>query len=139
MYSPLKNEIYKYMTSVSKNVHIDKLDKIINKYSKTYHRTIKITPVDVNPITYTDFNKENNKEGRKFKVRDHVRISKHKNLFANGYVPNWSEEVFVITKVLLLLFRGHMLLVILKGKKFFQCFTKRNCKKQIKKSLELKN
>ena len=99
MYSTLKNEIYKYMTSVSKNVHINKLDKIINKYSKTYHRTIKVTPVDVNPITYTDFKKENNKEGRKFKVGDHVRISKHKNFFANDYVPNWSEEVFVITKV----------------------------------------
>ena len=56
-------------------------------------------PVDVNPIIYIDFNKENNKEVPKFKVRDNVRISKYKNIFAKGYVPNWSEEVFVIKKV----------------------------------------
>ena len=51
-------------------------------------------PVDVNPNIYIDFNKENNKEGPKFKVGDHVRISKFKNIFAKGYAPNWSEEVF---------------------------------------------
>ena len=56
-------------------------------------------PVDVKPIIYIDFNKENNKEVPKFKVRDNVRISKYKNIFAKGYVPNWSEEVFVIKKV----------------------------------------
>ena len=48
---------------------------------------------------YIDFNKENNKEGPKFKVGDHVRISKYKNIFPKGYVPNWSEEVFLINKV----------------------------------------
>ena len=51
-------------------------------------------PVDVNPSIYFDFNKENNKEGPKFKVGDHVRISKFKNIFAKGYAPNWPEEVF---------------------------------------------
>ena len=51
-------------------------------------------PVDVNLSIYIDFNKENNKEGPKFKVGDHVRISKFKNIFAKGYAPNWSEEVF---------------------------------------------
>ena len=55
-------------------------------------------PVDVLPTTYVDFNKENNKESPKFKVRDHVRISKYKNIFEKGYVLNWSE-VFVIKKV----------------------------------------
>ena len=55
--------------------------------------------VVVKSSTYIDFNKENNKEGRKFKVGDHVRLSKYKNTFAKGYVPNWSEEVFVIKKV----------------------------------------
>ena len=55
--------------------------------------------VDVNPSMYIDFNKENNKEGPKFKVGDNVRILKCKNTFAKGYVSNWSEEVFVIKKV----------------------------------------
>ena len=94
----LKNEIYKYMTPISKNVYIDKLDDVVNKYNKTY-KTIKMKPVDVKPSIYIDFNKENNKEGLKFKVGDHVRISKYKNIFAKGYVPNWSEVVFVIKKV----------------------------------------
>ena len=55
--------------------------------------------VDVNPSMYIDFNKENNKEGPKFKVGDNVRTLKCKNTFAKGYVSNWSEEVFVIKKV----------------------------------------
>ena len=87
------------MTSISKNVHIDNLDDIVNKYNNTYNRTIKMKPVDVKPDIYSDFNKENNKEGSKFKVCGHVRISKYKNIFAKGYVANWSEEVFVIKKV----------------------------------------
>ena len=66
----------KYMTSVTKNVYIDKLDDIVNKYNNTYHSTIKIKPVDVKSSTYIDFNKENNREGLRFKVNDHVRISK---------------------------------------------------------------
>ena len=56
-------------------------------------------PVDVHPSMYFDFNKENNLESFKFKVGDHVRISKYKNNFAKGYVPNWSKEVFAIKTV----------------------------------------
>ena len=56
--STLKNKIYKYMTSISKNVYIDKLDHIVNKYNNTYLRTIKMKPVDVKPSTYTDSNKK---------------------------------------------------------------------------------
>ena len=55
----LKNNIYKYMTSILKNVYIDKLDDIVNKYKNTYHRTIKIKPVNIKSSTYIDFNKEN--------------------------------------------------------------------------------
>ena len=87
------------MTSISKNMYIDNLDGIANKYNNTYNRTFKMNPVDVKPDIYSDFNKENNKEGSKFKVCGHVRISKYKNIFAKGYVANWSEEVFVIKKV----------------------------------------
>ena len=83
----LKNKIYKYMTSVSKNLYIDKLDDIVNKYKNTYHRTTKIKPIDVKYSTYIDFGIENNDKDSKFKVGDHVRISKYKNVFPKGCVP----------------------------------------------------
>ena len=88
------------MTSISKNVYINKLDDIVNEYNNTYHRTIKMKPVDVKDNTYIDFKKEVNDKDPKFKVGDHVRISQYKNIFANWYTPNWSEEVFVIKKSL---------------------------------------
>ena len=91
----LKSKIYKYMTSISKNVYIDKLDDIVDEYNNTYHTTIKMKPVDVKDNTYIN----PSKEIPKFKVSDRVRISKYKNIFAKGYIPNWSEEVFVIKKV----------------------------------------
>ena len=95
----LKTKIYNYMTSVSKNVYIDKLDDIVNKYNNTYHRTIKMKPVDVKDNAYIGFNKEVNDKDSKFKVGYHIRISKYKSIFAKGYIPNWSEEVFVIEEV----------------------------------------
>ena len=95
----VKTKIYKYMTSISKNVYIDKLDDIVNEYNNTYHRTIKMKPVDVKDNTYIDFKKEVNDKDPKFKFGDHVRIFKYKNIFAKGYTPNWSEEVFVIKKL----------------------------------------
>ena len=96
----IKSKIYKYMTSISKNVYIDKLDDIVDEYNNTYHTIIKIKPVDVKDNTYINTNKEiNNDKDPKFKVGDHVRISKYKNIFAKGYMPNWSQKVFVIKKV----------------------------------------
>ena len=68
----LKNKIYKYMTSISKNVCIDKLDNIVNEYNNTYHRTIKMKPVDVKDNTYININKEVNDKDPKFKVGDQV-------------------------------------------------------------------
>ena len=53
----LKNKIYKYMTSVSKNIYIDKLDDIVNKCNTTYHSTVKMKPVNVKSSTYIDSNK----------------------------------------------------------------------------------
>ena len=95
----LKTKIYKYMTSISKNVYINKLDDIVGEYNNTYHRTIKMKPVDVKDNTYIDFKKEVNDKNPKSKVGDHVRISKYKNVFAKGYTSNWFEEVFVNKKV----------------------------------------
>ena len=95
----LKNKIYKHMTAVSKNVYIDKLDDIVNEYNNTYHRTIKMKPIEVKDNTYIDSIKEVNDKDPKFKVVDHVRMSKYKNIFSKGYSPNWSEKVFVIKEV----------------------------------------
>ena len=88
----LKTKTYKYMTSVFKNVYIDKLDDKVDDYNNTYHRTIKMKPVDVKDDTYINFEKKLNDGDPKFKVGDHVRISKYTNTFAKGYTPNWSEE-----------------------------------------------
>ena len=95
----LKNKIYKYMTSVSKDVYIDKLDDIVDEHNNTYHRTIKMKPVDVKDNTYIYFEKKVDNKDPKFKVGDNIRISKYKNIFGKGYTPNWSEEIFVISKI----------------------------------------
>ena len=84
----IKNKIYKYMTSISKKVYIDKLDDIEDEYSNTFHRTIKMKPIDVKNYTYINIDKEINDNDPKFKFGDHLRISKYKNIFAKGYTPN---------------------------------------------------
>ena len=92
----LKDKVYRYMTSISKNVSIDALDDIVNEYNNTYHRTMKMETVDVKHYTYIDFCKEVNNKDPKFQVGDHVRISKYKNIFAKGYALNWSEKVLAL-------------------------------------------
>ena len=95
----INNKIYKYMTPISKNVYIDILDDTVNKYNNTYHITIKMKPVDVKQSTYIDSIKEINDKDPKLKISNIAKISKYKNIFTKGYVPNWSEEFFVIKKV----------------------------------------
>ena len=95
----LKNKIYKHMTTVSENVYFDVLNDIVDAYNNTYHRTIKMKPIGVKDNSFTEFNEESNEKDPKFKIGDHVRISKYKNIFAKGYTPNWSEEVFIIKKI----------------------------------------
>ena len=75
------------------------LDEIVDKHNNTVHRTIKMKPIDGTSDSYAEHNEDSNKGNPKFKVGDHVRISKYNNTFATGYVPNWSEEIFVIKKV----------------------------------------
>ena len=77
-------------------MYIDKLNDIVNEYKNKKHRTTKMKPIDVKDNTYFVFAKEVNDNNPKFKVGDHVRISRYKNIFSKGYTPNWSEEVFVI-------------------------------------------
>ena len=95
----LKNKSYKHMTATGKNVYYDVLDDAVNKYNNTKHSTSKMKPIDVgdnNKRVYTD---EHNEKDSRFNVGDRVRISKFKNIFAKGYTPNWSKELFIIDKI----------------------------------------
>ena len=104
----LKNKIYKYLTSISKNVYIDKLAEIVNEYNDTYRRTTKTNPINVKSSIFVECGIENNEKDPKFEVSNHVRISKYKNIVAKGYTPNCSEEVFVMKKNLKIMCHGHM-------------------------------
>ena len=95
----LKSIIFKHMTAISKNVYFDVLDNIANKYNNAVHRTIKMKPIDVADDSFAEYNEYSNKKCPKFKVGDYVRISKYKSIFAKRYAPNWSEEVFVVSKI----------------------------------------
>ena len=94
----LKSKLYNYMTAIGKNIYYDVLDDVVNKYNNTKHSTIKMKPIDVgnNKRVYVD---DHNKKRSRFKVGDGVRISKFKNIFAKGYTPNWSSEIFIVDKV----------------------------------------
>ena len=131
----LKNKIFKHVTAISKNVYFDVLDDIFNKYNNTVHRTIKMKHVDVISDSYAKYNEDFIKKDSKFKVGDHVRVSKYKNIFAKGYAPNCSEELLLLVG-LKIQSRGLMLLVPWMVKKLLEIFMKKNCKKLVKKSLE---
>ena len=94
----LKNKLYKHMTATGKNLYYDVLDDVVNKYNNTKHSTIKMKPIDVgdNKRVYID---EHNEKDSRFKVGDRVRISRYKNIFAKGYTPNWSKEIFIVDKI----------------------------------------
>ena len=87
------------MTAISKNVYFDVLNDTSDKYNNAYHKTIKMKPIDVGDNSFAEYNEESNEKDPKFKVGDHVRISKYKNIFDKGYAPNWSEEIFVVKKI----------------------------------------
>ena len=84
----LKNKIYKHMTTISKNFYFDVLDDIVDEYNNTYHKTIKMKPVDVGDNSFAKHNEESNEKDPKYKVGDHVGVSKYKNIFVEGYAPN---------------------------------------------------
>ena len=94
----LKNRLFEHMTATGKNIYYDVLDGVVNKYNNTKHGTIKMKPIDVkhNKRVYID---EHNEKDSRFKVGDRVRMSKFKNIFAKGYTPNWSKEIFIVDKI----------------------------------------
>ena len=93
----LESKISKHMKAVSKNVYFDVLDGIVNKYNYTVHRTIKLKPIDVTSDSYAEYKKDSNKKAWKLAIM--LGISKYKNIFAKGYTPNWSEGVFVVSRI----------------------------------------
>ena len=94
----LKNKLYKHMTATGKNIYYNVLNDVVNKYNNTKHSTIKMKPIDVknNKRVYIY---EHNEEHNRFKVGDRVRISRYKNIFAKGYAPNWSSEIFIVDEI----------------------------------------
>ena len=123
------------MTACSKYIYFDMLDDIVNKYNNAVHRTIKMKPIDITDDYYVESSKDFNKKDPKFKVDDHVGISKYKNVFAKGYTPNWSEEVFVINKIKNTVPWTYVI-NDLNVKKLLEVFMKTNCKRLLKKNLE---
>ena len=121
------------MTAISKNVYFDVVDDIVNKYNNTIHRTIKMKPIDVTDDSYVDYNENFNKKDPKFKVGDHVRISKYKNIFAKGYIGLNKFLLLIKLKIQSL---GLMLLMILMVKKLLEVLMKRNYRRLTKQNSE---
>ena len=95
----LKNKLYKHMPPTGKNVYHDVLDDVVNKYNNTKHSTIKMKPIDIRDKDKRVYIDEHNEKDSRFKVGDRVRISRYKNIFAKGYTPNWSKEIFIVDKI----------------------------------------
>ena len=95
----LKNKLYKHMTASGKNVYYNVLDDAVNKYNNTKDSSIKMKPIDLRDDNKRLYIDEHNEKDSRFKVGDRVRISKFKNIFAKGYTPNWSKEIFIIDKI----------------------------------------
>ena len=121
--------------NITRNVNIDKLDNVVDKYNSKYHTTIKMKLTDVKLSTYIrlwDFLENDNKDP-KFRVASRLRISKYKNIFAKGYAKNWSDGVFVIK----ILYRVHAFLMILTVKQLLECLIKQNCKRETRQNSRL--
>ena len=125
----LKNKIYKHMTSVSKNVDIDKLDDTVNEYNNTYYSTIKMKPADVKPNIFINSDKEINNKNPKSKVCDIVRISKYKNILQK-VILQIDLNRFLWFKKLKTLCRGDILLVIVMENKLLDFFMKKLLEKK---------
>ena len=122
------------MTAVSKNVYFDVLDDIVNKCNNTVHRTIKMKSIDVASNSYAACSEDSNEKEPTFRVGDHVRVSKYKNIFAKGYTQNCSEEVFVVSKIKDTVPSTYVI-SDLNGEPLLELFMKENCKKLVKKNL----
>ena len=128
----LKNKIYKYMTSVSKNIYIDKLDDIVNKYNNTYHSTIQMKRADVKSNTYIESSQKINDKNPKFKL---VILLEYQNIetFLQKVTLEIGLKKSLWLKKLKIVFRGLMLLVILKVKKLREFRTEKLTRRKVDK------
>ena len=131
-----KNKIYKHMTYIGKNVYFNVLDDIVDKYNNTVHSSIKMKPKNVTDNNFTEYIEETNKKDPKFKIGDSVRISKYKNIFAKGYTPNWSEEIFVVNKIQNIV-HGTYLFNDLNGEEIKDSFYKKELQKTNQKEFRI--
>ena len=131
----LLNKIFKHMTAVSKNVYFDVLENIVKKYNNTVHRTIKMKPTDVTSDSYAEYIEDFNEKDLEFKVVDPIRISKYKNIFAKEYTQNWSEEVFIISKIKNTVPWTYVI-SDLSDDPLLEVFMKKNCKRLVRKNSE---
>ena len=104
----LKNKIFKHITANSKNVYFNVLDDIVNKYNSTVPRVIKMKSIDVMDDSYVEYNGNPDKNDPKFKVGDHVRISKYKTIFAKN-ILQIGQKKFLLLVTLKIQFLGLML------------------------------
>ena len=114
-------------------MYVNKLNDIVNKFNDTYYSTIKAKSVCLKTSVYIESSKEINFQDTKFRIGDIARISKHKNIFAKSYVPNWYEEVFVIKKVKNIVLWTYVIRD-LKGKKIVGKLNEKNCKQKFFRS-----
>jgi len=101
-----ERKMFKYFTANNTNKYIDVLDDFVERYNNTRHSSIKMTPVEASKKEneervyrnlYQEF--ERRPIHAKFETGDKVRILKKKGLFKKGFTPNWTEEVFTISKI----------------------------------------
>ena len=95
----LKGKIYKKVTANNSKSYLGYLNKLVNEYNNTYHRSIRENPIHADYFVLTKEISLSQKVP-KFKVGDRVRITKYKNIFSKGYTENWSRKIFVIDSVL---------------------------------------
>ena len=95
----LKNKIFEHMAAISKNVYFDVLGDIVNKYNNTVHRTIKMKSIDVTGDSHAEYNEDFNKDDPKFKVGDHIRILKYKNIFAKDMLQIGQKKLLLLVKL----------------------------------------
>ena len=126
------------MAAFSKNVYFDVLDDIVDEHNNTYHKTIKMKAIDVRNDSFAEYDEESNEKDPKFKVGDHARISKYKNIFAKRYAPNWRGEIFVANKIKNAVPWTYVISDLNREEIIMKGFMKKNCKRIIKKNLESK-
>jgi hypothetical protein len=135
----IKEKIYKYLTYNNTNRYIDILNDVINNYNYSIHSRTKFAPVDVNKENsrevFNNFFKNRNFTPKKsiLSVKDLVRISKLKKAFEKGFFPNWSEELFKITRVINSIPRKRYNISDLKGNKIIGSFYDRELQKVLEK------